>query len=227
MPTLITSELLNLFPLGNQVESLYLSVLDGFMSNPVLSQLSNWRAVQASVSFANPTDAGLLQLPGTVANLCINLNLLPIIRSYNQYARPGTAEMDPLMTELLRDYVIPYWFGSPGAHVVGLDPRQVNVEWNYVPSARLVADATTYVFSYLTPPPGSPSRKVMDHNNLTITGNSTQVATLKTANSTGHLDTNITKRASITCQDFYPNILPFLQGGPMTTVGTDTISCAA
>lgn len=229
MPTLITPALLNLFPLGSQAESVPLSVLSGFLASPVLSRLPNWQLIGASVSFANPADARLTQLQGSVVNLCIDFNIMPYIRSYDQWTRSASPEMNLQMINFMRDYLILFWLGSPSGHIMSLDPRGVNVEWIRVPDARLVAEAMTYVFSYLTPPPGSPS-KVVDktyNQNLTITSNTTQVATLKMANSTSRLDSNITKRAAITCQDFYPNILPFLQGGPMTTVGTNTVSCAA
>lgn len=226
MPTMITPFVWNLFPLWSKARSVALSVLTGFLSDPLMSRIDNWNLIGATVSFANLDQLSLVPLEGAIVNLCIDFNILPVIQYYNAYLQVGTREMDTIMINFVRDFLVPYWQGSPSGHLVNFDPRTVSVESLLVPDARLVADATTYVFNYLTPPLGSPS-KTVNNKNLTITGNSTQVATLKMANSTAHLETNITKRASITCQDFYPNILPFLQGGPMTTVGSDTISCAA
>ena len=229
MPTVITPFLLGLYPDGSRARSVALSVLTEFLWHPILSHIGNWNLIGATVSFADLQQLSLIPLEGAIVNLCIDFNILPVFQYYHRYLPVGTIEMDSLMINFIKDYLLPYWQGSPSGYVVGFDPRTVNVEWLRVPDARLVADATSYVFSYLTPPPGSPSKTVDKtySKNFTVIGNSTQTATLKTANSTGHLETNITKRASITCQDFYPNILPFLQGGPMTTVGTDTLSCAS
>lgn len=229
MPTLITPELLGLVPNG-AVGSIITPVFQQFLRNPVLSSLRNWPLIGATASFADTNQARLSQLQGTVVNLCIDFNIMPYIRTFDQWARVATNEMNPIMVEFIRDYLLPYWMGSPSAQVVGLDPRDVEVEFTLVRDARQVAEFMTYVFSYLTPPPGSPSKvKALKtyNKNTTAAGNFTQVASLKTANNTVHLNSNITKRATSTCPDFYPNLLPFMQAGPMNVVGTETISCAA
>lgn len=230
MPTRITADLWNYIPQGSKAQSVATSVIHGFLYDPVLSRLKNWDVVQqyAKITFGNVNELFLAPLVGAVVNLCIDINVLPILYSQVRNLPVGTSAMDFWMFNFIQHFLTPYYMGSPSKAIISLDPRAVSVESFQVPNAKDVANAITYIFSYQTPPLGSPSKTINKtyNKNLTITGNSTQVPTLKMPSSTSHLETNITKRASVTCQDNYPNILSFLQSGPMTTVGTNTISCA-
>ena len=227
MPTIISPELLGLVH-GGQLQSICLSLLRGFIENPILARIPNWDMIEASASLPGEFEGWTTVANNAVVNLCIDFNIHPFFNTYLPISSLTDAVMENEMVAFIRTYMMPYWAGSPSGGIVQSDPRGVNVEWMRVPSAVAVASAVTYVFHYLTPP-GSPSQKTQmtAQHNFTLAGNSTQVATLKLANSTGHLDANLTKRASISCPDFYPNLLPFMQSAPMTTVGTDVISCAA
>lgn len=160
MPTLITSDLLNLFPFGVQPQSIPLSVLSQFVGDPVMSRLPLWQMIGATATYANTLEGGLEQLQGAVVNLAIDFNIMPVVRYHNPYVRVATQEMEPILVNSIRDFLAPYWLGSPSSHLVALDPRQVNMDWCRVPDARSVADLTTYVFSFLTPVPGSPSKSI-------------------------------------------------------------------
>ena len=231
MPAIITPLLLEAMPDGSRARSVASSVLNWLLTDPIFSGLNKWNlvALGARISYPNLQQLSLIPSLGAVVNLCIDINILPLIQSQPYSLQLGTDQVDPWMVWFIKGFLIPYWLGSPSSQVVDFDPRTISVESVLVPDARRIGDAITYVFSDQTPLSGS-SSKTIDrtyNKNLTSTGNSTQVATLKMANSTSHLETNITKRAPTTCQDLYPNVQLFLEAAPMTYVGTNTISCAA
>ena len=229
MPTLIDDYVPDLVPLVDHIPYKYIaqSVLYNFVTDPWLSQMPAWQAIPASVTFSPATEL----FANKVVNLCIDFNILHVLnlQGYVPSLIVGDPRMEAAMVTFIQQFMTPYWAQSPSARLVAADPRGVNVEFIQVPSARLVGTAFTYVFQYLTPP-ATPLGKTVPsaQHNVTLAGNSTRVVTkLKLTNSTFHLDANLTKRATDTCRGFYPNLLPYIQSGPITEVGTNTISCAS
>lgn len=208
------------------IQHLAESLLFNFNTNPDFTRLPNWGLTQPVISF--PGETGFLT--NQVVNLCIDFNVLPILQGYTPgFSATNTPQMDAAMVTLIRNAIYPYWIQAPSAHLIRADPRGVNAEWLRVPDVRWVGTAITYVFNYLTPP-GTPYLKTVTSAqlNVTLAGNFTQVATkLELTNSTVHVDAKLTKRVTATCRDFYPNPLSFFQGGPITEVGTNTVSCAS
>lgn len=224
MPTFVNTQLLDLVP--GQIENVGASVVHNFIMNPTFTALPNWPMVQFQLWYP----ALINPLANRVVNLAIDFNALPILQAYTPTLYAGSRGMDDAMTWFIRNYLTPYWVQSPSGHLVAADPRGVNVDFLLVPDARLVGNAITYVLQYLTPP-GTPSGRELESapHNVTLAGNSTGVVAskLKLTNSTVHLDANLTKRATDSCLDFYPNLLPFIQSGPITEVGTNSLSCAS
>lgn len=224
MPTFINQQLLGLTP--GHINDIGQSLLINFLRDPFLNTLPNWHTVQARVWYPNPN----IPLTNAVINLAIDFNALPVLQDDAPWLSVGGREMEDALLLFIRDLVTPYWQQSPSARLVAADPRGVNVDWMLVPDARSVGNTMSYVFQYLTPP-GTPLDRTVEsvQHNVTLAGNSTGIASkLKLAtSSTVHLDANLTKRATDTCLDFYPNLLPFIQGGPITQVGTDSLACAS
>lgn len=221
-PTLLDERILGLVP---TVRDLAGGILQGFVNDPRLTSLPNWRQIGAAIAYP-PTP-----LNNRVVNLSLYFSALPILQSwYNPEVLATAAGLEAALINFIQLYMLPYWAQSPGNDLVGSDPRGVQVVWAFVPDARSVGQAMSYVFNYDTPPGWDPFEKSVTaaQHNVTLAGNSTQVATkVKLTNSTVHLDANLTKRDTFTCSGFHPNLLPFLEGGPITEVGTDTISCAS
>ena len=196
-----------------------------FQDDPYFVDIPNWR--QIPMYMTHPSTA----LRNTVVNYSLWLDILPILQTrYTAQVLASPAGIQAAMIWFIQNYLFPYWMQSEGSGLVGRDPRGVNVVWTIVPDATTIGQAMTYVFNYNTPPGTPPAAKSVTsaQHNVTLAGNSTRVATkLKLSNSTVHLDANLTKRDTFTCSGFYPNLLPFLRGGPITQPGTETLSCAS
>lgn len=160
MPTRITQELLGLVS-GGQVQSILEAVLLGFLRDPVLALLSNWQVRRTAAWYADhyQSQAQLASTPNAVVNMCIDINALPILRTYNTWLHPGGPDMRKLMPNLIQQSLFPYWAGSPSGGLVSLDPRGVSVEVLLVPLATEVASAAMSCVFNLATPPGSASRK--------------------------------------------------------------------